>query len=194
MEQRSPEWFAARKGRITGSAVGAILGLSPFNKPKDIMRKMVRDYIGLPNEFTGNVATEWGTLNEPGALKEYEMLTNNTVEPATFVMYEDWLGASPDGLIREDGLIEIKCPYGIRNHDVPKFKTIEEQPHYHAQIQVQLLVTGRKWCDFFQWTPKNMTIQRVNFSEDYTQTLIKGLRAFWDEYLHEREHNQDKYR
>ena len=194
MEQRSPEWFAARKGRITGSSVGSILGLSPFGKRDDVMRRMVRDYMGLPTEFTGNVATEWGTLNEPGALKEYEMITGNTVEPATFVMYEDWLGASPDGLIDQDGLVEIKCPFGLRQKDDPKFKTIEEQPHYYTQIQIQLLVTGRKWCDFFQWTPKNMAIQTVNYSDSYTQTVLRGLRVFWEEYLHEREHNQEKYK
>jgi len=61
MEQRSNEWFAARKGRITGSAVGAILGLNPWAGRNDVMRRMVREYHNQPSEFTGNSATQWGS-------------------------------------------------------------------------------------------------------------------------------------
>ena len=60
MEQRTPEWYEARKGRITASSVGAILGLSPHAKPDDVMRRMIREYQGLEPEFTGNTATEYG--------------------------------------------------------------------------------------------------------------------------------------
>jgi len=57
MEQRSPQWFKAREGRVTGSSVGAILGLSPFMAPDDVMRRMVREYHGAEAEFQGNSAT-----------------------------------------------------------------------------------------------------------------------------------------
>ena len=110
MEQRSKEWFKAREGRITGSSVGAILGYSPFMSPDDVMRRMVREYHGAESEFKGNAATEWGTLNEPGACVEYEMETGSTVELCGFYKYEHWLGASPDGLIGSNGLVEFKCP------------------------------------------------------------------------------------
>ena len=63
-EQRSPAWFEKRKGRVTGSIVGAILGLSPYMTRADAMRSMVRAAIGAPSEFTGNVATEYGTMHE----------------------------------------------------------------------------------------------------------------------------------
>ena len=102
MEQRSPEWFAARKNRITGSAVGAILGLSPYSTPDDVMRRMVREKFDAPSEFTGNVATEWGVANEAGAIKEYEMETGVTVKPAGFYTHMHWLGASPDGLVGDE--------------------------------------------------------------------------------------------
>ena len=67
-EQRSPEWFAQRKGRVTGSVAGAILGLNAHQSPDAILRRMVREYHGLESEFTGNIATEYGQLNEPMAL------------------------------------------------------------------------------------------------------------------------------
>jgi hypothetical protein len=193
MEQRSEEWFKARKGRVTGSSVGAILGLSPFNKPADVMRRMVRDYYGLPSEFTGNVATEWGTLHESGAIVEYEMLTGRNVEPATFVMHEDWIGASPDGYVGENGLIEVKCPFGLRLEFAPvKFKLAKMQPHYFAQMQIQMLATNREWCDFWQWTPSDTSLERVNRDDKYIETALKGLRYFYDEYLIERE-KPEKY-
>ena len=154
MEQRSPEWFAARKNRITGSAVGAILGLSPYSTPDDVMRRMVREKFDAPSEFTGNVATEWGVANEAGAIKEYEMETGVTVKPAGFYTHMHWLGASPDGLVGEEGLIEVKCPYSLRHEKSPvPFKPLALQMHYYAQIQIQLFITGRPWCHFYQWTP-----------------------------------------
>lgn len=193
MEQRSPEWFKARQGRVTGSAVGAILGLSPFAKPHDVMRRMVRDYHGLPTEFTGNVATDWGTLHESGAIAEYEMMTGRTVTPAYFVMHEDWIGASPDGYIGETGLIEVKCPFGLRHEFAPvNFKTMKQQPHYYAQIQIQLLATKRDWCDFWQWTPNDTYLERVDRDDKYIETALKALRYFYNEYLIERE-KPEKY-
>lgn len=191
MEQRSEEWFKARQGRVTGSAVGAILGLSPFQRPDDVMRKMCRDYHGLPNEFKGNVATEWGTLHEPGAIIEYEMMTERNVVPASFVTHEDWLGASPDGYVGEKGLIEVKCPYGLRHEFAPvRFKALKQQQHYYAQVQVQLFVTNRDWCDFWQWTPKDTYLERVDRDDRYLETILVPLKNFHNRYLEEREQKE----
>jgi predicted phage-related endonuclease len=68
MEQRSAEWHAARVGKITASRVGAILGNSPYKTRDDVMREMVREALGAELEFTGNVATEYGTANEINAM------------------------------------------------------------------------------------------------------------------------------
>jgi len=193
MEQRSKEWYKTRQGRVTGSSVGAILGISPFNKPNDVMRRMVRDYHRLKTEFTGNIATEWGTMHEAGAVVEYEMTTGRSVQPAYFVMHEDWIGASPDGYIGETGLIEVKCPFGIRHEFKPvNFKTSKDQPHYYAQMQIQMFVTGREWCDFWQWTPSDNNLERVIKDDKYIETALKGLRYFYDQYLIERD-KPEKY-
>lgn len=95
-EQRSPEWFEKRKRRVTGSTVGGILGLSPYMTRADVMRNMVREALGVEREFTGNVATQYGTNNEAGAIIEWQMETGLQWKPAYFIQHEDWLGSSPD--------------------------------------------------------------------------------------------------
>ena len=84
IEQRSEDWFKIRKGRVTGSNVGAILGLSPFMKPEDVMRRMVRDWHNAPSEFTGNAATEYGTFHEKIAKMDFEMDSGLTVQEVGF--------------------------------------------------------------------------------------------------------------
>ena len=73
IEQRTPEWHEQRKGLITASNVGAILGLDPYRKPDDVMRQMVRDWHGAEREFAGNAATEWATFNEETAFGQFCM-------------------------------------------------------------------------------------------------------------------------
>jgi len=192
MEQRSQEWFKARKGKLTGSNIGAALGVNPWKTPGDLIRQMVRNYHGAESEFTGNIATEYGTLHESLATMEYFGKTGNFVEECGFIVHpeHDWLGASPDGLIDNDGVIEIKCPFGLRDKKEPEFKTAIQQPHYYAQMQIEMAVTGRKWCDFYQWTKHSDSLERVEFSQDWFDKNLPALKAFYKWYLSELD-NQD---
>jgi putative phage-type endonuclease len=185
MEQRTFEWYKAREGRVTGSSVGAILGYSPFMKPDDVMRRMVREYHGAESEFQGNAATQWGVANEAGACAEYEIETGNTVELCGFYEYEHWLGASPDGLIGTNGLVEFKCPYSMRNGE-GRFKTALEQLHYYAQMQIQLFITERDYCDFYQWSPSKTQLEVVQRDEQFINNTLPRLKEFYDAYLLER--------
>jgi len=194
IEQRTLEWHEQRIGRVTGSMVGAILGLSPYMTRADAMRSMVRAAIGAPSEFTGNVATEYGTMNEAGALIEFQMETELQVNPAPFVMYDDWLGASPDGFCSDGGLVEVKCPYGLRNDKSPIFKAPHEQPHYVAQMQVQMFVTGRPRCHFWQWSRHGTSLHRVEYDRDWIDENLPRLRQFHAEYLDEVANNADEHR
>ena len=188
IEQRTEDWFKIRKGRVTGSNVGAILGLSPFMKPEDVMRRMVRDWHNAPSEFTGNAATEYGTFHEKIAKMDYEMENpTHTIVETGFYTVQDWLGASPDGLIGTDGLIEIKCPYGQRDKNPPVFKTIKQQPHYYAQIQIQLFATKRIICSFYQWSPHGSNKELVSINPVWLQENLPKLKIFYDDYLEERE-------
>lgn len=189
MEQRSEEWFKARKGKLTGSNIGASIGTNPWKTPEDLIRQMVRDYHGAESEFTGNVATEHGTNHEPLATMDYFGKTGNLVEECGFFVHPEyeWLGASPDGLIGDDGIIEVKCPYGLRNKkgDDLVFKSATDQRHYYAQMQIEMACTGRKWCDFYQWSPNGDSIERVNFSPNWFAQALPELRKFYDWYLSE---------
>lgn len=182
--QRSDEWLVQRRGRVTASLVGAILGVAPYMTREQALRAMVRDTLGAPREFTGNVATEWGVYNEEGAIFEYEMVeTGRKVKKSGFIPYEDWAGCSPDGLIGDKGGLEVKCPYGIRNDPHPVFKSLEEQPHYYAQVQFSLFVTGREWWDFFQWTPHGTKLEWASVDHEWLDENIPRLRQFYAEYL-----------
>lgn len=187
MEQRTEEWFKARKGLVTGSSVGAILGCDPNRTRDDVMRDMVRAAHGLPREFQGNIATQWGVTHENEAIEDFEVLLGLTVQRAGFIVHptEGWIGASPDGFVGDDALIEVKCPFGLRDKQVPEFKTARDQPHYYAQMQVQLYVTGRSRCYFWQWTPYATRNEVVEYDSDYIAETIPKLRAFYDEYLRE---------
>lgn len=185
IEQRSPEWHAARIGRVTASSVGGILGLSPFTDRAGVMRAMVREALGAPSEFPDPVPppVAWGTAMEATAIGEFEMRHRLTVETVGFVPFEDWAGASPDGFIGDDAGVEAKCPYRIRNDPAPVFKMLTDQPHYEAQVQFSLYVTGRARWHFTQYTPHGHADEIAAPSKEWQQDAIPRLRQFHAEYL-----------
>jgi hypothetical protein len=134
---------------------------------------------GFDSEFVGNVATEYGTFHEDGALAEYKMETGNDVSHLAFAPHGDWLGASPDGLLGKHGMLEIKCPFGQRKTDPPAFKSVDDQPHYYAQMQIQMYCTGRMWCHFYQWSPHGTKLEQVNYSEDWIDENLPELHEIW---------------
>ena len=190
IEQRTPEWFNARKNMITGSQCGAILGHNPYKKPSEVMRDMVRAYHGLPSSFTGNVATEWGTANEQSAINQYEMF--HGAVPVTETGFHihpehEWLGASPDGLLGDTGAFEAKCPYGQRDKNPPVFKSLAEQPHYYDQTQTEMYCAEREWVDFYQWAPHGDKLETIDLSQLWIAENIPKLKAFHESFLIERE-------
>lgn len=191
--QRTPEWFEKRKGRVTGSIVGAILGLSPYMKRSDAMRLMVREALGAEREFQGNIATDYGAYNEAGAFVEFQMESGLKCKEAPFLIHEDWLGASPDGFTSDGGLIEIKCPFGLRKEETPEFKTISDQPHYYAQMQVQMYVARQPHCWFYQWSVNGSKLERVDYNPDWINEHLPILRQFHAEFLEELANNAEEH-
>lgn len=188
-EQRTAEWFEQRKHKITGSRVGAILGLSPFSSPNKIMQEMIDDYKGVAKPFESNPALDYGVYNEPNALASFMQETGFKVKEAYFEVSKeyDWLGASPDGYIGRESLVELKCPFSKK--DSSEFKSLLEQEHYYAQVQIQLLVTGRKKCYFFQWSPVGTMLETVRIDQNWLEINIPKLKAFYDKYLELRDKN-----
>lgn len=195
MEQRSEEWFKARRGKLTGSNIGAALGLNPWKSAEDLIRQMVREHHGAESEFSGNIATEYGATHEPLALMDYFGKTGQLVDECGFFVHpeHDWLGASPDGLVGEVGLIEAKCPFGLRNKKSADlvFKTADEQPHYYAQMQIEMACTPtadgghREWCDFYQWSKHGDFLERVYFNAEWFADNLPALESFYKWYLSE---------
>lgn len=179
-QQRTPEWFEQRKGMVTASMAGAILGMSPHMTRKDAMKSI----LGL-SEFKGNVATEYGNFHEDDAIVDFTMETGITVEKTGFHINPTlrWLGASPDGFTSDGFGIEIKCPYGKRNDVVPVFKTCREQEHYYAQVQINMSCTGRKSWYFYQWSPTATKLEVVPIDLKWLDENLPHLFAFYNEYL-----------
>ncbi len=179
MEQRSAEWHQARKGRVTASMAGALLGLSPHTSQKAAWRSLVRSVHGQDDDMPDNPAMAYGRMHEDGARQEYIWETGNAVTQVGFVPVGQWAGASPDGLVGEDGLIEIKCPFSLRQEG--EHKSINDQPHYYAQVQFQLWCTEREWCDFWQWSPRGTMLERVIADVDWFNENIPVLEGIWDD-------------
>lgn len=184
-----------RKGRITGSIVGGALGLSPWQKPADVIRDMVREYHGAEPEFKGNPATEHGKLHEQRAMLAFMRETGLSVEKTGFHPYGDRMGASPDGLTSDVGVLELKVPYSLRNGG--DFKPLAEQPHYAAQVQMEMLATGSTHAYFAQYiapkgdplapdyVPEQINIERVEADPNWIDRNLPALNAFYQRYLAE---------
>jgi putative phage-type endonuclease len=186
LEQGTAAWHKAREGRITGSRVAAVLGCSPFySSDTALMREMVSEALGEKRDFD-NEPMRWGRDHEEEAVKLYEFLYASGEEPVqTTGFWTDggkMLGASPDRLVGEYGLLEVKCPWGLRDEKVPQFKGIEDRKDYWHQIQMQLHVTDRQWCDFFQWTPHGHNCVRVDRQESWLDDNLEVIEAFFKRY------------
>jgi putative phage-type endonuclease len=189
-EQRSQEWHKQRVGKITGSVAGAALGVNPYMTQEALIRRMVRDAYGLDSEFTGNIATEYGSMNEPLAMLGYTLKTGNAVNEVGFFVHPvyEWLGASPDGIVNTEYgyvILEIKCPFSLRNDLLPEFKSIEQQPHYYAQLQLEMACTGIKETHFYQWNKHGDSLEIVPFCQKWFDDAIHKLYAFYQRFLNE---------
>ena len=174
---------ALRVGRITASRVPKILGLSPWGTAEDVKREMVREYFGDEPEFTGNFITEYGQLHELDAVAEYELTRGVPVRYAgsrqRTVVHPvlDWLAATPDGEVGEDGLLEAKCPWRA------PYSVISQRPDYEVQIRTQLECTQRHWADFAVWREGSpITVSRVEHDPAWLPGVLDELEAFLEDF------------
>ena len=185
--QNSLELSVERKGRITASAVGAILGLSKFATADDVLRRMVREHFGAEPEFTGNIATRWGHDNEPQAIEDFAFWRAENVLPHDFVSCEIegvLCGASPDGVMEkgEQELVEIKCPYSLREQSVIAADFLGAHPEYYAQMQWQMVCADKPACLFVVWTAMGIDFARVEIEQNWLDKNMPRIKEFWDLY------------
>ena len=158
MEQRSTEWFSARLGKVTASRVADIVSKTKSgystSRANYMAELIVERLTGKAADYYQNAAMLWGTNTEPMARSSYEDHTGGLVEDVGFVPHPTipMSGASPDGLVNEDGLVEIKCPNTSTHIDTVLGQEI---PLKHiAQMQWQMACTGRDYCDFVSLDPR----------------------------------------
>jgi len=159
MEQGTPEWLQARCGLVTASKISDVMskgrGSSPSATRATYMGQLIAERLtGNPTAGFTNSSMDWGSETEPQARAEYTMRTGNMVDEVGFVPHPTLAkaGASPDGLVALDGLVEIKCPNTATHITSLLGGSIKNG--YRLQMQWQMACTGRKWCDFVSFDPR----------------------------------------
>lgn len=178
-EQGSPEWLAARCGIATASGFSDILATIKSGEAAARRnyraRLVVERLTGKPVEYFQTAAMRQGTEREPAARSAYEAQTGAWVNEVGFCRHDVMeAGASPDGMIGDDGGLEIKCPE-LATH-LAYLRMAGMPPEYVAQVQGNLWITGRAWWDFASYSPDfpeglQLSVRRV-FRDD---AYIKGL-------------------
>lgn len=177
--QGSEEWFAARLGKVTASEFHKVL-----NKKTGrglYMRKLAAERLtGITEDSFHNPIMDNGSDTEAEAKECYETIYHEKVKQVGFVELNEWIGASPDGLIGEEGTIEVKCPLGSTHID---YITRNKMPAvYIPQVQGELWVTGRKWCDFVSYVPRlssrPLWSVRIQRDEEYIRNLEAATNVF----------------
>lgn len=189
--QGSPEWLAARVGRVTGSRVCDVLAMLKKGGESAARRNYRYEIAteiltGLSVEHYITKEMEWGIENELFARAAYEVKSGNSVDDVGFATHSriERFGASPDGLIGDDGLLEIKCPTTPTHLDYILDGVVPEQ--YQPQMLAEMLCTGRKWCDFVSFDPRlpynlQLFIRRFGFDEKRAGELEKAVETFLEE-------------
>ena len=203
MEQHSAEWYAARLGKVTASRVADLMAKtkSGYSASRaNYMAELICERLTMTqaDQFT-NAAMQWGTECEPQARVAYEFLTDREVTETGFVLHgaiADF-GASPDGLVGDNGLVEIKCP-----NTATHIQTLLEGAvpgKYVTQMMFQMACTGRQWCDFASFDPRlpesmRLFVKRVHRDESEVSRLetlvveflaevdqtVSGLRSLYE--------------
>jgi exodeoxyribonuclease (lambda-induced) len=169
-EQRSPEWVKDHIGKITGSTAPGCLSVGPdgplaaFNAITGITTREVNSYM------------RWGNDHEQHALEAYEVASGNLVRKTNMWLHDEytWLGASPDGLIGHDGMVEVKCPQTLPT-SIPE--------HHDLQMRIGLAVLGRDYCDYWAWTPDGTFAAIVLRDPLIEADLIQRLKRFYETYI-----------
>jgi putative phage-type endonuclease len=152
MDQGSESWFQVRIGKVTASRVADVIAKTKtgYSASRDnYMAQLVCERLtGQKGESFTNAAMQHGTDTEPLARAAYEALQDVLVDEVGFVPHPtiEMAGASPDGMVGEDGLLEIKCPNTATHIETLISKVVPSK--YNTQMQFQMACTGRKWCDF----------------------------------------------
>ena len=187
MKQLSDEWFEARLGKVTASHISDVMAKGTGVTRKNYMMQLLVERLTGKHEDTYiNAAMQRGIDEEPMANAEYELVTGNLVTAVGFVDHPTipMAGASPDGLVGDDGLIEIKCPHTSTHVDTLLLDKVQRQ--YILQMQWQMACTGRAWCDFASYDsrmpPKHqLKVIRIDRDPAMVESIRDAVVLFLDQ-------------
>lgn len=189
-EQRSPTWYAARLGKVGASRIAELMariktgyGASRAN----LMAELICERLtGVNAEGYKSAAMQWGTETEPAAKAAYIFMTDREIEDVGFIDHPSipMAGASPDGLVGIDGLVEIKAPYTATHIEMLLSGSVEGK--YFLQMMFQMAVTGRAWCDFVSFDPRlppemQLWIKRIPRDDEKIAEIESEVRTFLTE-------------
>lgn len=188
VEQRTEAWFAARLGCVTASRVGDVMAKTASGAAgasrKNYLAELVAERLtGKSAERFQSAAMAHGTECEPQARLAYEFMADVDVQEVGFIPHPSIpnFGASPDGLVGSDGLVEIKCPATATHIDTLMGARIKRE--YILQMQVQMACTGRGWCDFVSFDPRlpaemQLHVQRVARDDALIMEINQAVSGF----------------
>ena len=190
IEQGSPEWFEQRRGKVTASRIADIMAKTKLgystSRQNYLMQLLCERLNGKVEESFKSAAMQRGNDLEPEARNWYQLETGEIVEQISFIDHPniDDAGASPDGLVGNEGLIEIKCPNTATHIETLRSKKPSDR--YYKQMQWQMACTGRKWCDFVSFDnrlPDNLAYfcVRIDRNEDAIAEIEAEVNKFLEE-------------
>jgi putative phage-type endonuclease len=190
IEQGTPEWHQLRLGKVTASRVADILSKTKTgpsaSRQNYLIELALQQVTKTIEESYTNAAMEWGTQTEPQARVAYEVKTGNFVDQIAFVDHPTiaGFGCSPDGLVGDSGLIEIKCPNSATHWSY--IKANEPPNKYFIQMQAQMAVTSSKWCDFVSFDPRmpkrsQLLIVHVPRDDEFILYMETEIKQFLSE-------------
>jgi len=185
--QGTPEWFAARLGRVTASRVADVTAKTKSgysaSRANYAAELIVERLTGQRQEGFTNAAMQWGTDNEPAAREAYEFRSGLWVDQVGLIIHPRIKdsGASPDGLVGDDGMLEIKCPNTATHLDT--LTSGKPAGKYITQMQWQMACADRAWCDFVSFDPRlpeelQLFVTRIDRDDDLISELEAEVVAF----------------
>ena len=190
--QGTESWLQDRNGKFTASKAGDWMQTGKSKdqlfgtKATNYIYAKVAEILTGSSHIVTSQAMEWGTDFEDEARAVYEEVSSNKVDSVGFIPFGEFAGGSPDGLVGKEGIIEIKCPFNPANHIQTILENQVVNKDYQFQIQMNLLATNRKWCDFISYDPRvqeedlKIHIIRVDRDEAVTTALSERLAVVID--------------
>jgi putative phage-type endonuclease len=189
-EQRTDAWYQARLAKVTASRVADVIAKtkSGYSASRDnyMADLIVERLTNQKASSFSNAAMEWGTATEPAARAAYSAATGELVEEVGFIDHPRIAnsGASPDGLVGDEGLCEFKCPATATHLDTLLAGAVPSK--YIAQMQWQMACTDRKFCDFASYDPRlpdhlRLFVKRVERDDAYIRMLEGEVTLFLSE-------------